>query len=190
MADPKAVVANPEAPAISDEAFYRAVHPLYSPTPPVGQESVATVPEPSMMGSLGTGLDIGVDQFKQRAYEFSLGGSAKLLRMAGLDSIADEWERQVRISGLQGEAYRLELQNQLEYEYPTEWADVDNVGSFAKFGLYAFAKESPQLAFNFAAAIGTAIVTKNPVATVAAFATPSYVMNTGEIYASILSETE
>ena len=189
MADPKQVVTNPEAPAISDEQFYRSIHPLYSPTPPIDQAGVETVPEPSTMESWGVGLDIGMEQFKQRAYDTALGGSAKVLRMAGLDSIADQWERQVRIAGLQGEAYRLSLENQLEYDFPTEWADVDNVGSMAKYGIYAFAKETSQLLFNFTAAIGTAIITKNPVASVAAFAVPSYVMNTGEVYASILAET-
>ena len=55
--------------------------------------------------------------------------------------------------------------------------------------MYQLVKEVPTMAVEFALAAAAAFITKNPMAALSTWATTSYILGAGEVYASALAET-
>jgi hypothetical protein len=112
-----------------------------------------------------------------------------MLEGIGAKDLADRWtwsqkQRQLK-TGIR-ESLEEELISQ---SLPTKLNQIDSVGGAFKYGMYQLVKEVPTMATQFALAAAAGLVTKNPMAPMSVWASTSYILGAGEVYASALAET-
>ena len=161
-----------------------------APPPFPGLES-PEVPryEPSFGDAAARSVKMGLRQSGNLVYEFGAGLGYNILEGLGAKDLADRWtwnqkQRQLK-TGIR-ESLEEELISQ---SLPTRLNQIDSVGGAFKYGMYQLVKEVPTMATQFALAAAAGLVTKNPMAPMSVWASTSYILGAGEVYASALAET-
>jgi len=160
--------------------------PAYSP--PGADTDVRLGPDQAAqgwLGDIGAGFQIGGIQALDMSGQLVRGLGSGLLRGLGAGDLADTWDLySFQASRRTGRSI---AQLEGDVDLPTRVNDVDSVGSFLQWSMYALAKQAPQLMTQFGlAAIGGAL--GGPGLAYASFLGTSYILGAGEVYSSALAE--
>ena len=178
-------------------------YPKFTPPPLIGGAGTLTGPgqgeattqapyfeggvDPSgFFGSLGKSFQQGVKETGLMAGSFGNLKGVGILRALGKDDLADKWLWDFSQYQLSTGADIGELERQISL--PTRLGEIDGVGSTFKYGMYAIAKQAPQLTLQFATSIAAGLI-GGPGAAGASFLATSYILGAGEVYSSALAET-
>ena len=145
--------------------------------------------EPSFGDAAMRSIKMGLRQSGNLVYEVGAGLGYNMLEGIGAKDLADRWtwsqkQRQLK-TGIR-ESLEEEL---IKQSLPTKLNQIDSVGGAFKYGMYQLAKELPTMATQFALATASLLITRNPLAPLAVWASTSYILAAGEVYASALAET-
>ena len=159
--------------------------PAYS-TPT--EDTSALVPDQedqSWLGDLGSGFKIGGIQALEMSGQLVRGIGSGFLRKLGAVDLADSWDlysfQESRRTG------RTIAQLEGDIDVPRRLDDADGVGEHVQWGMYALAKQAPQLMTQFGIAAVSGIF-GGPTAAVGSFIGTSYLLGAGEVYSSALAE--
>ncbi len=127
-------------------------------------------------GDIGRSFQIGALQGKEMVSSISMGIGSGLLRKMGEDDLADTWDIKAYQMGAITGSNVGELERQIDF--PTRLNQIDSVGGFFKYGMYAVAKQAPQLASQFAISAVAGLVSGGTAA-VPTFLATSYILGAG-----------
>ena len=140
----------------------------------------------SWLGDLGSGFKIGGLQAWEMSSQLVRGIGSGFLRKLGAEDIADSWDlnsfQESRRTG------RSIAQLERDIDIPTRVDDIESVGGALQWGMYALAKQAPQLMTQFGIA-AVAGIAGGPQLGVASFLGTSYLLGAGEVYSSALAES-
>ena len=161
--------------------------PAYSPPDTdVDRGLVPDQGDQSWLGDLGSGFKIGGLQAWEMGSQLVRGIGSGFLRKLGAEDIADSWDlysfQESRRTG------RSIAELERDIDIPTRVDDIDSVGGALQWGMYALAKQAPQLMTQFGIAAVSGIF-GGPGAAVGSFLGTSYLLGAGEVYSSALAES-
>jgi len=137
-------------------------------------------------GDLAKSFQMGAVQGAEMAVQPIRGIGSGLLRSLGYDDIADRWDWNSYQMSLSTGSSVAELERQIDF--PTRLEQIDGVGDFFKYGMFAIAKQAPQLTAQFATSAVAGVLSGGTLA-LPTFLATSYILGMGEVYSSTLAET-